>query len=306
MKKLSHKQYQKAVDFIMTKARPIDRALFEYHFQNGSGEAVLDTLSKFQNKDGGVGNAMEPDVRCPQSSPIATTVAMQYAREVQAPWRHPFIQAAMNYFINVYRTHQKWPLILPDMNETPHAEWWHFTEEKQQFEMNPGAEVVGYFHAYPQSIPGDLMPEFHYDVTNHVFQQLENQTTPIEFHEALCCLRLAAEIPDPGKKMVIDYLRDVARDIATLDPKQWDGYCAKPLWLAPSPNSALFNVLEDAVHKNLEYEIAHQQPDGSWHPFWEWGQYQHVWKNEALTEWKGYLTVKTLKTLKNYERIDWS
>ncbi|MDQ0254044.1 hypothetical protein J2S74_001417 [Evansella vedderi] len=300
MKRLSQEQFERAVNFIFTNARPLDRRVLEYHFFNGEKSAVLNELMKYQNKDGGVGKGIEPDIQSVESSPIATSVAMQYAREVQASWQHPFVKKAMKYFTDTYNYYHNWPLKMPHMNNFPHADWWHFNEHESQFEVNPGAEIVGYYHTYPQIIPEDLLPTFH----DHVFQHLENRSTPIEFHEALCYLRLAEEIPDPGKTMIVDVLREWARDIVTLDPSKWGGYCAKPLWLAPTPNSPLYNVLEDVISLNLDYEIEHQQEDGSWVPFWEWGQYRDVWENKAKKEWQGALTVKTLYTLKNYERLE--
>lgn len=300
MKKLSLDKFQQAVSFVKENARPIDIRLLEYHFFDGSSKAVMKELEKYQNVDGGVGKGIEPDIQTAQSSPIATSVAMQYAREVQASWNCTFVKKAMQYFTDTYYEYNKWPLKLPHMNTSPHAEWWHYSEMETGFEVNPGAEIVGYYHAYPQIIPENLLPILH----DHVFNYIESHNGPVEFHEALCYLRLAEEIPDPGKTIIVELLREWARDIATLDPEKWHGYCAKPLWLVPAPNSPLFNVLEDAIELNLEYEIKNQHPDGSWKPFWEWGQYRKTWETEVEPAWSGALTVKMLTTLKKYERIE--
>ncbi|MCD8510965.1 MAG: hypothetical protein LRY73_14635 [Bacillus sp. (in: Bacteria)] len=206
----------------------------------------------------------------------------------------------MHYFTETFYEFNKWPLKLPHMNDYPHAEWWHYSGEETGFEVNPGAEIVGYYHAFPQIIPENLLPTLH----EHVFSYLESHNGPIEFHEALCYLRLAEVIPDPGRTIIVEQLREWAREIVTLNPEEWNGYCAKPLWLASAPNSPLYNVLEDVIHLNLDYEIDHQHPDGSWKPFWEWGQYHTTWENKVRTAWSGALTVKLLTTLKSYERLD--
>lgn len=194
---------------------------------------------------------MEPDIQTVHSSPIVTSVAMQYAREVQTSWNCSFVKKAMHYFTETFYEFNKWPLKLPHMNDYPHAEWWHYSGEETGFEVNPGAEIVGYYHAFPQIIPENLLPTLH----EHVFSYLESHNGPIEFHEALCYLRLAEVIPDPGRTIIVEQLREWAREIVTLNPEEWNGYCAKPLWLASAPNSPLYNVLEDVIHLNLDYEI---------------------------------------------------
>ncbi|MBU9713635.1 hypothetical protein [Evansella tamaricis] len=299
MKMLSKPQFDLAKNYIINHARPIDRHLFNYHFLNGSKSPILAELEKYQNSDGGVGNALEPDIRSSFSSPVVTSLAMQYARDVNLPWNLPFIRSVMDYFTRIYEKYHHWPLRLPHMNESPHAEWWHYRGLDRPFSHNPGVEIIGYYHAYPQSIPENLLPLFH----DHVFQYIEEQPDHIDVHKMLCYLRLVEEMPDPGKTIIIDYLRDISRQVVTEDLSQWSEYSAKPLWLAPSPNSPLYNVLEDVVHWNLDFEIDQQLPDGSWSPLWEWGIEKDFWKNTVLPEWKGWLTVQVLKVLKRYERI---
>ena len=41
--------------FIYKNARPLDLARWQYHFENGSREAVLQALQFYQNEDGGYG-----------------------------------------------------------------------------------------------------------------------------------------------------------------------------------------------------------------------------------------------------------
>lgn len=64
--------FDRAKVFIKTKARGLERSLFEYEFENGSQESVLAELITYQNKDGGFGNGIEPDFWLPNSSPMAT------------------------------------------------------------------------------------------------------------------------------------------------------------------------------------------------------------------------------------------
>jgi hypothetical protein len=43
--------FQKAEEFIYRNARPLDLARWQYHFENGSIEAVLNALSYYQNME---------------------------------------------------------------------------------------------------------------------------------------------------------------------------------------------------------------------------------------------------------------
>ena len=50
--------FLKAKEFMYRNARPLDLARFQYHFENGRKEAVINVLSYYQNKDGGFGHAV--------------------------------------------------------------------------------------------------------------------------------------------------------------------------------------------------------------------------------------------------------
>lgn len=52
---------EKAKQFILKTARPVERAEFLYHFYNGPKEAVVEALRPYQNTDGGFGHGLEAD-----------------------------------------------------------------------------------------------------------------------------------------------------------------------------------------------------------------------------------------------------
>src|SRR6185503_12022171 len=75
--RLQKEAFQRARKFLQTKARPLDRELFRFWFEDGTRESVEAELERFQNEDGGF-HGLESDLRLPQSSPIATSLAFQY------------------------------------------------------------------------------------------------------------------------------------------------------------------------------------------------------------------------------------
>src|SRR5512138_3924410 len=69
--------FERAEEFIWHNARLLERRQFDYHFRSGSPQAVLSALLAYQNEDGGFGNALEPDIRCPDSQPVPTQHALE-------------------------------------------------------------------------------------------------------------------------------------------------------------------------------------------------------------------------------------
>ena len=58
MKQLTQPAFQKAKNFIMEHGRALDQRRFEYHFENGSADAVLAALAPYQNDDGGFAHSL--------------------------------------------------------------------------------------------------------------------------------------------------------------------------------------------------------------------------------------------------------
>lgn len=89
---------KKARNFIYQNARPLDLARWQYLFENGSKERVLEFLEVYQNEDGGFGHALEADCWNPQSSPVQTWAATEIIREIHLDEKeHPIIQGILHY-----------------------------------------------------------------------------------------------------------------------------------------------------------------------------------------------------------------
>ena len=100
MKQLTQAAFQRAKNFIMEQGRAVDQRRFEFHFENGSADAVLAALSPYQNDDGGFGHSLEPDIRMPASSAIVTTIGFQILREIRGiSASHTVVRKGIQYFI---------------------------------------------------------------------------------------------------------------------------------------------------------------------------------------------------------------
>ena len=82
--------FEKAKSFIDRHARPLDLARWQYHFENGTRDAVLDALKDYQNDDGGFGHGLEADCLNPNSSPHSNVGGDgNFARDRLDGWHPP-------------------------------------------------------------------------------------------------------------------------------------------------------------------------------------------------------------------------
>jgi len=311
MKKLSREAFNKAREFLTTQARPLDRALFEVRFEGVSAERLVNELAAFRNKDGGFGHALEPDLRTPTSSALATGMGLRLLREVNCPESHPLVRSAVQFLLlTVDQQSRVWRVAPQDANAYPHAPWWHdeygsLADTFDDFQIIPRAEIVGLLHEYANLVPGDWLRE----ITEHTVSAIETLDTSAfggGGDSLAYALHLAQteSLPQRFKARLLPRLRSVTDAIVSRDPQEWGNYCVTPLKIAPSPNSPVADLIGDAVQAHLDYQIAHQTPEGTWEPTWTWGDfYPEVWP-QAKLEWRGHLTVETLTTLQRFGRIE--
>lgn len=191
MPKLSRDQFDKAKHFIKTKSRKLERAMFEFEFENGNKESVITELNAYQNSDGGFGNAIEPDFRCNESSALGTTVAFQFLSRIKSDENTDMVRQAVAYLLNsVKRTGTYYWEIVPEEVETaPRAPWWNYNKLRP-FSGNPNAEIVGYLHEFK----GLVFPDLLHELTQQILNYLETLQEP-EPHELLCFLRMSDSLP---------------------------------------------------------------------------------------------------------------
>ncbi len=297
---LSTAAFSRAREFLLQCARPLERALFRFHFADAPATEVRQALAAFQNDDGGFGRALEPDFRLPASSGIATTLGLRYLREIGAPAGDPLVSAAVRWTQAAFdRGLGRWVAVPPAVNDWPHAPWWTWSGPGQPgFSANPGIEFVAHLWRYRKAVD----PEFLSQITvaaDALLAQLPGQP---EMHDLLCVIRLAEtpSVPARLRNQAVRYVRQAGPAIVARNPASWTGYEVKPLLLAPEADSLLAPLLADTVKDNLQFEIERQGADGAWAPNWNWGGlFPRDWPG-AEREWKGVLTLQALLTLRSY------
>jgi hypothetical protein len=301
--------YARAAAYLQTQARPLEAALYAYHFAGGPADAVLDALAAFQNPDGGFGRGLEPDIRLEASSVIATTVALQRLREVNAPESHPLVAGGCAFLRATYdATARNWPIIPASIDDAPHAPWWTLDGPLIDRALNPRAEILGYVWTYPAQFSGELRAELSEAVRATLAAYLAGDEAAMEMHDLLCCLRLDETPGLPGDlaATVRAALDRALPATVSADPDSWEGYGLPPLGIIKTPASPFAARFADVIPANTERLIAAQTADGSWGPAWSWGdgdgETGAAWE-DARRAWCGVLTLDNLRTLRAFGRL---
>lgn len=159
MKQLSHAAFGRAREFLLSKARPLERALFRWRFEGAGTDGVLAALSAFQNEDGGLGRALEPDLRSPGSSALATAIGLRTLVELDCPAGEPLVRRAVAWLLATFDEQAGvWRVAPPDVNAHPHAPWWHDQDGNlertfDRFRIIPRALIVASLQHYAPLVP---------------------------------------------------------------------------------------------------------------------------------------------------------
>lgn len=303
MRQLTKQAFEQARAYLKREARPLEQALFAYHFEGGSAADVLAALATFQNADGGFGHGLEADIRLADSSVIATTLAFQIFRELATPGDHPIVSKACRYVGASYDPQRrKWPIIPPNIEDAPHAPWWVLDGELNRSAANPRAEIAGYLWDYP----AHFSPTLREQVTADVLQYLFDQPDTMPMHDLLCYIRFweTKTLPPDVRARLLPKLKAIANAIIDRDPASWSNYGLPPLGICEAPTSPFAEGLQNEIALNLDFIIAKQGENGAWMPNWSWGdQWPEAW-TAAQREWSGRITLHNLVLLRRFGRIE--
>ena len=89
--------FDSARDFLYRHGRLLERRLFEVKFEGADPMAVGHLIRAYVNPDGGLGYALEPDIRCPESQPLFVEVGLSALSD--AGLRDPELASGMCGFL---------------------------------------------------------------------------------------------------------------------------------------------------------------------------------------------------------------
>jgi len=279
----------RAETFIWSNARLLERRLFAYHFRGGTRQAVLAALRAYQNEDGGFGQALEPDIRCPDSQPVPVQHALEILDAVGPDAE--MARSVCDFLTTITTAEGGVPFVLPTARNYPHAPWWN-TDDDPPASLNPTAAIVGLLQKLGVDHP------WLKGATAYCWERIA-ALQPAEMHEMCVVITFLRDSPERRRaKRELERLGQqllasgLVADITATD------YVRKPLDWAPTPDHPLRGLFDQAsIEANLDVLIGGQQEDGGW-PI--------TWPPLSLgceLEWRGWVTLAALQTLRANGRL---
>jgi hypothetical protein len=236
-------------------------------------------------------------------------MGLRLLQELKCPAEHPLVYGAVQFLLETFNHSTKaWRVAPSDTNDFPHAPWWDdeygsLADTFDDFVVIPRAQILSSLLHYSTLVPRDWLQE----LTEHTVSAIENAEDALggggDALRYALDLAEAEKLPQRFRDRLLPKLREVTIAVVSQDPDEWGTYCAPPLKIAPTPRSVVADLLEPALQAHLDYQIAHQSPEGTWEPVWSWGDaYPGAW-HQARHEWRGHLTLDTLTSLKAFGRL---
>ena len=309
MRRLTTDGFGRAVAYVKTHARPLEKALYGCHFEEGPEDAVIGELLRFRNPDGGFGRALEPDVRTPSSSVLATGIALRTIAELDCQEADEMVPGAIDYLLaTLDRKRLTWRVVPRDTNAFPHAPWWHDEDGSlavtfDDFQIIPRVLILGSLHRYAALMPRELLERLTDAAITAISERPALGTGGGSDLEYVAYLAVAPGLPQASRDLLIELVTAAIPKTVIMDPSRWSDYCLTPLRAAPRPTSLGARAIRDALDAHLDWTIDHQAADGAWDPTWSWfGSYPEAWP-EAEQAWRGILTLETLLSLRAFGRL---
>lgn len=279
--------------FMATHARLLDRRRANLALGIGDAEAALGALVAYRNPDGGFGWGLEADLRVPSSQPAAALHAFEVFDEI-APATSPMATELCDWLAGASLPGGALPF------------------------SAPGADQPGTATFFAKADPTEPSLQITAAVTG-VAKRVARHDRGVAEHPWLAratdyCLGAIGELDDAPHAYVLmfslhflDAIHDTdARAAAALErlaalvPPSGalavaggsEGEAIRPLELSPVPDRPLRGLIDaKAIADDLERLEADQRPDGGWEV--DFASFSPA----AALEWRGYATVRALRTL---------
>ena len=309
MKSLTKETQRRLRRWMQCNARPLEWALYLHKFENGSVENVLDTLSAYQNPDGGFGYALEPDDWNQNSTLNATIYAMQLMMSIGVT-QHPLMEGALRFLRSgACFKNGEWLFCTPSSRDYPHAPWWGMSEEESK-EENEGVthKVAGLILSICQ--PEDRLYQTALGVAKRSFSKFMQEPPKGENGVAGYALLLPHWIrlgiaPEPERAAA--RMLEIGNAAIERDPSKWSEYVPRPSGAIPTPESPLYPMNREIVEQELDYLIDTLSTNGVWEPNWTWYNTIELYPEAYAVSrnwWRGILAIGHLSFLRAFGRLD--
>jgi hypothetical protein len=313
MKKLSLKDYKEIKSWVYRNSRPIELAIWQYYFENGSKEAVLSALSFDQSDDGGFGHALEADSWNPNSSPYTTLKAINILKGIYFnDKQHPIMRGVFKFLeSNAYCSENGWYFNIPSNDHYAHAPWWTYNMEDNTFEgIGVTAGIVSFI--FTSTDKNSKIFRKALALSDNIIEKLIKTDKYGDMGIGGYCVLLdaierAGLISHYDYKSVTEKVKKLVHTSIERDTSKWVHYSRRPSDYIYSPESIFYKDNEDIVIKELDYLIDTRTQNGVWNITWSWFENNEKYAKEfAISEawWKASIAIDKIKFLKNFNRLD--
>lgn len=302
MEKLTKEQLIAIENWIYENARLLEIAKWNLLWDKGSTDDVLKEMLKYQNTDGGFGNAFESDILLPQSSAIASAEAIFTAFNFGLAMKDNWFKNLLNFFVKTKQnTPSYWEALPLEIENYPRPPWWNYKQDTE-FTPNPCAVI-----AAAMLLNGDSE---HKALGNEIAKKCIKLLKSDEVmwdHDLYCTQKLFialektnSELMDEETRKAMD--RRILSNVSC-NPDQWMNYVAQPFDFIDSPESPWYSLLKDSMPVNVRFWLNNINNEGIWPPNFSWGT-DTIEARTAAKNWKGYIAVKRVKILKAFGLIE--
>jgi hypothetical protein len=290
--------FNAAAAFVADSARVLDQRRFQRLFQDGPASAVRDAVAAYRNSDGGFGHALEPDCRAPGSQPPAMEMALRILDEADA-WDEDLVRGACDWIAAVAPAEGGAAFVeAGPLEGWPHAPWW-VPEEGHPASLVATGLIAGSLHSRGFRHPWlDGATEMMWNRIGKLGADMPGGIGG--GYEMFGVLAFLQHVPDRDRAgevfgrvgpLILD------REMVALDPEV-TGEAHGVLSFAPEPDSLARALFDDAtVEAHLDHLAGGQRDDGGWTFNWP------AWSPAAERDWRGFLTVDALRTLRANGRL---
>jgi hypothetical protein len=276
-----------AQTFLYAHARLLERHRLACLLDQAGPEPVVALLRAYRNPDGGFGNAIEPDMRAPDSQPVGIHTALEILHQVGAH-DDELIQGAADWLTTITRADGGIPFCLPSALDYPRNPIWQPADESSIIQTGANAaalHALGATHPWLDGADAYMWREIErLDLTTAD----DNPGTGYVIRFAVTFLNA---VPDAARaEAALDKLRPGLDRFVAAEP---GGDVQTVLDIAPLPDSRSRRLFDRAdVDRSLDALAAGQQPDGGWMFGWD------EWNPVATIEWRGVVTIDALRVLR--------
>jgi hypothetical protein len=278
-----------AAQFVAASARVLDRRRFERLFAGGDPGPVREAVAAYRNADGGFGHGLEPDGRGPDSQPAAIELGLRILDEADA-WDDGLAAGALGWLQANAPGEGGATFVEPAIEGWPHAPWWA-PEPGRPASLVSTGQIAGTLHARAVQHPWlDRATEL-------MWTRIAALAEPGPY-DLYGVIGFLDHVPDRDRaRRALDAVAPMLLEVVALDPEA-PGESHSPLGYAPRPGSlarSLFGA--EVIRAHLDHLAAGQRDDGGWTFNWP------AWSPAAELDWRGFITVSSLVTLRANGRL---